>query len=154
MVRLFNVYYPKRTLVLAASEAALVLLALLLPMTVEFVDDLSAMPSFGERFLKLLLAAAIVILCAYYLDLYSPSTLTNSREVWTRAMMSLGASCIILAAVYAMVPAARLPQNVILPGIVLTSLAFVGSRRAFSKLKRSARLAERAILLGTGPLIR
>jgi sugar transferase (PEP-CTERM system associated) len=154
MVRLFNVYYPKRTLVLAASEAALVLLALLVPMTVEFMGDLPEMPSFGERFLKLLLAAAVVILCAYYLDLYSPTTLTNPREVWTRAMMSLGASCIVLAAVYALLPTTRLPQNVILPGIVLTSVAFLGSRRAFSRLNRSARLAERALLLGDGPLIK
>lgn len=153
MVRLFNVYYPKRTLVLAASEALLVLLALLVPMTVQFVGDLSEIPSFGERFLKLLLAAAVVILCAYYLDLYSPTTLTNPREVWTRAMMSLGASCIVLAALYAMLPTTRLPQNVILPGIVLTSMAFVGSRHAFSRLNRSARLAERAVLLGAGPLI-
>jgi sugar transferase (PEP-CTERM system associated) len=154
MVRLFNVHYPKRTLVLAASEVLLVLLALLVPMTVQFLGDIPEVPSFGERFLKLLLAAAIVILCAYYLDLYSPSTITNSREVWTRAMMSLGASCIVLAAVYAMLPATRLPQNVILPGIVLTSLAFVGSRRAFSRLNRSARMAESAILLGAGPLIK
>jgi FlaA1/EpsC-like NDP-sugar epimerase len=154
MVRLFNVYYPKRTLVLAAAEALLVMLALLIPMTVQFVSDLSEIPSFGDRFLKLLLAAAIVILCAYYLDLYSPSTLTNSREVWTRAIMSLGASCIVLAAVYAMLPTTRLPQSVILPGIVLTSVAFIGSRRAFSRLNRSARLAERAILLGAGPLIK
>jgi len=153
MVRLFNVYYPKRTLVLAASEALLVLLALLVPMTVQFVGDLSEMPSFGERFLKLLLAAAVVLLCAYYLDLYSPATLTNPREVWTRAMMSLGASCIVLAAVYAVLPTTRLPQNVILPGILLTSMAFVGSRHTFSRLNRSAKLAERAILLGSGPLI-
>jgi len=69
-------------------------------------------------------------------------------------MMSLGASCIVLAAVYALLPTTRLPQNVILPGIVLTSLAFVGSRRAFSRLNRSARLAERALLLGAGPLIK
>ncbi|HUI43491.1 MAG TPA: sugar transferase [Terriglobia bacterium] len=153
MVRLFNVYYPKRTLVLAASETLLVLVSLVVPMAFEAGRDMPLVLGYEAGVLRLSVAAVIFMFCVYYVDLYSATVLANPREVWTRIVASVGAACIILAVVYAAVPAVRLGQAVIFPGIVLASVGLCVSRSAFYTLNRSPRMAETALLLGRGPLL-
>jgi len=153
MVRLFNVYYPKRTLALVAVEAVLIILALLVPLTVEFGSDTPLVLGYEAGFLRIFVAAAIFMACVYYVDLYSASVLANPRETRARIFACVGAACIILAAVYAIAPTIRLGEMVILPGIVLSAMGLFASRATFYSLSRSSRLAQRAILLGQGPLM-
>ncbi|HEV3276132.1 MAG TPA: sugar transferase [Terriglobia bacterium] len=153
MVRLFNVYYPKRTLALVAVEAVLVLLALLVPMAVKYGSDTSVVLGYEAGFLRISVAAAVFMFCVYYVDLYSVNVLANPREARARIFASVGAACIVLAAVYALAPTIRLGEMVILPGILLAAAALFGSRAAFYSLSRSPRLAQRALLLGEGPLM-
>jgi sugar transferase (PEP-CTERM system associated) len=153
MVRLFNVYYPKRTLALVAAEAILILLAMLVPMVVVFGVNTPVVLSYEAGFLRIFVAAAIVMTCVYYSDLYAAGVLANPRETRARIFACVGASCIILAGLYAVAPGVRLRQSVILPGIALAGLALFASRTAFYSLSRSTRLAQRAVLLGEGPLM-
>lgn len=153
MVRLFNVYYPKRTLALVATEAVLILLALLVPMAVEFGSDTPLVLGYEAGFLRIFVAAAVFMCCVYYLDLYSATVLASQRETRARIFACVGAACIVLAAVYAVAPTIRLGEMVILPGILLAALALFASRAAFYSLSRSSRLTERAVLLGEGPLM-
>jgi sugar transferase (PEP-CTERM system associated) len=153
MVRLFNVYYPKRTLVLIATESVLILLALFVPIAVEFGSNTALVMGYEAGFLRIFVAAAIFMTCVYYVDLYSANVMANPREARARIFASVGAACIVLAGVYAVAPTVRLGEYEILPGIALAAVALFASRAAFYSLSRSSRLAQRAVLLGYGPLM-
>lgn len=153
MVRLFNIYYPKRTLVLAVSELLLVILAWLIPMAVSYGSDTPEVLVYEGGFLRLVVAVGVLWFCVYYVDLYSASVQANPVEVWTRIFVAIGSACIVLAVLYELVPTARLQESVIFPGVVLASAALCASRTAFFRLNRSPRWAERALLLGSGPLV-
>jgi FlaA1/EpsC-like NDP-sugar epimerase len=153
MVRLFNIYYPRRTLVLAASELLLVALAMLLPMIVFYGADTPEVLFYEGGLVRLGVAVGVLWFCAYYVDLYSASVQANPGEVWTRIFVAIGSACIVLAVLYEVVPVIRLQEGVIFPGVVLASAGMCLSRSAFFRLNRSPRWAERALLLGSGPLV-
>src|SRR5579859_7010707 len=153
MVRLFNVYYPRRTLVLAASELVLVTLAWLVPMVVAYGADTPEVLLYEGGLVRLVVAVGTLWFCVYYVDLYSASVQANPGEVWTRIFVAIGSACIVLAVLYELVPAARLQESVIFPGVVLASAGLCITRTAFFRLNRSPRWAERALLLGSGPLV-
>jgi sugar transferase (PEP-CTERM system associated) len=153
MVRLFNVYYPRRTLVLALSELLLVILAWLIPMAVYYGGDTPEVLVYEGGLVRIVTAVGVLWFCVYYVDLYSASVQANPGEVWTRIFVAIGSACIVLAVLYEVVPAARLQEAVIFPGVVLASVGLCVTRTAFFRLNRSPRLAERALLLGSGPLV-
>lgn len=153
MVRLFNVYYPRRTLVLVVSELLLVALAWLIPMVVFYGSDTWEVLVYEGGGVRLAVAVGVLWFCVYYVDLYSASLQANPGEVWTRIFVAIGSACIVLAVLYELVPAARLQEAVIFPGVVLASAGLCASRSAFFRFNRSPRWAERALLLGSGPLV-
>jgi sugar transferase (PEP-CTERM system associated) len=153
MVRLFNIYYPRRTLVLALSELLLVILAWLIPMTVSYGGDTVEVLLYEGGLMRVAVAVGVLWFCVYYVDLYSASVQANPAEVWTRIFVAIGSACIVLAVLYEVAPGARLQESVLFPGVVLASAGLCASRAAFFRLNRSPRWAERALLLGSGPLV-
>jgi sugar transferase (PEP-CTERM system associated) len=107
---------------------------------------------YGNGLLKIALASTVCLLCMYYYDLYDSSILTNLREVLSRLVQVLGTVCLILALLYYAYPAVGLDIRIFLGGILLVGLLLAGWRRVFSAVSRSPRLAERAVLVGEGPL--
>ncbi len=152
MTRVFNVYFPNRTLLLALSEASLIFLALITATYAGLGNRTPIILQYGNGVLKIALACAICLLCMYYYDLYDSLVLTNPREVVTRLVQVLGTVCLILAFLYYTYPAVGLDARVSLLGVVLAGLFLTGTRRLFFALSRSVRLAEHAVLLGDGPL--
>ena len=108
MVRLFNIYYPRRTLVLALSELLLVILAWLIPMAVSYRSDTAEVLLYEGGLMRVIVAVGVLWFCVYYVDLYSASVQANPAEVWTRIFVAIGSACIILAVLYEVAPAARL----------------------------------------------
>jgi sugar transferase (PEP-CTERM system associated) len=64
----------------------------------------------------------------------------------------LGVVCLITSAFYYLYPPAQLGRGIFLIGIVLVALSLGVSRKFFFVINRSQRFADRAILLGDGPL--
>ena len=152
MIRVFNVYFPHRTLLLVVSEALLVFLALLAATFAGLGDQAKIVLDDGNGFSRIALASVTCMLCMYYYDLYDSSVLTNPREVLTRLIQVLGTLCVILAFLYYTYPGVGLGISVFLIGIVLVGLSLAGCRKLFLVLNRSPRLAERALVVGEGPL--
>ncbi len=152
MVRVFNVYFPNRTLLLALSEALLIFVALLGATFAESGDKAGLVLDDQQGFWKIALPCIVCMLCMYYYDLYDSSVLTNPREVMTRLVQVLGTACVILALLYYIYPAVGLGVGIFLIGIVLVGLCLAGWRKLFFALNRSLRLAERALVVGEGPL--
>ncbi len=152
MIKVFHVHFSHRTLLLAASEALLISLALLAAIFVGFGSERSVILSYGNGLPKIALASLVCLLCMYYYDLYDPSVFANPREVLTRLVQVLGSACVILAVLYYLYPAVGIGIRVFLVGIFMVGLSLAGCRKLFFHLNRSPRLAARALLLGEGSL--
>jgi sugar transferase (PEP-CTERM system associated) len=152
VIRLFNAYFPSRTLLLALSEACVVVLAFTISCIFWMGRDADLFLNYENGFLKITLITAVFIICMYYGDLYDSLILTNRREVIIRLIQVLGAGTLVLAMLYYVYPKTRLGAKNYALGLLLVLLLVWFWREMFLWLFRSKHLLERAILLGDGPL--
>ncbi len=154
MIRLFHVYFPGRTVLLAATEAMLIVAALLLICFGGSGLETTMTPGYALDVVKVLIAAAVVMLCMYYYDLYDTSVIHSPMEVLPRLVQVLGTACLVLALLYYVYPMARLSRGPFVIWIVLIGVLLGAWRQLFSLLNRSPRLRQRVLLLGEGPVAR
>lgn len=153
MIRFLNAYFPARTLFLGISEALLVALAFVAATVARLgTSDATLMLNYEQGFVKILVVASVFIICMYYFDLYDSFILSNRREVLTRLVQVLGTVCILLALLYYAFPKLQLGRGIFLIGFVLVALFVFLWRRLFLLVNTMPRFAERALILGDGPL--
>jgi sugar transferase (PEP-CTERM system associated) len=152
MMRLFNVYFPKRTLLLVATEGTLIILSLAAAAAVLGNGPADFVLSDPRISLKIGVTSLIFIVCMYYFDLYDSFVLSNPREVTTRVIQVLGTVCLLQVLLYYVFHSIQLDQKVFLLGLVLVALFVTLWRTAFFALLRIPRLAQRAVLLGSSQL--
>jgi len=124
MIRLFNRYFPTRTLLLTLTEAALVTLGFV------FAVLLSAGTALDAKIYlvyengagRIALVVVVFLVLMYYFDLYNSSILTNRREVVTRLVGVLGTTFVALAVLYYTFPAASLGGTVLWAGIIMVAI--------------------------------
>ena len=152
MIKLFDTYIPGRTVLLLMSEAILVFAAMILAVYTRFGIDADFALNYEYGFVKVFVVSALCILALYYFDLYDPVVLSDPREVVIRVIQVLGIVSLIAAALYYVYPSVRLGRGSLVTGILFIGLSLAASREVFFILNRSARFADRAIILGEGPL--
>ena len=154
MIRLFNTYFPTRTLLLTLTEAILVtsgfVLAVLLSSGTAVDAKIYLLYESGAVRIGLVVLVFLVLM--YYFDLYNSSILTNRREVVTRLVGVLGTTFVALAVLYYTFPDASLGGSVLWAGILMVAIAVPVWRSFFFVLNRTARFAERTLIYGDGPL--
>jgi sugar transferase (PEP-CTERM system associated) len=154
MIRLFNAYFPTRTLLLTVTEALLVTLAF----TVSVVFwagtamDANIYLLYENGFGRIGLVVGIFVLLMYYFDLYDSIVLSNRREVVTRLVGVLGCAFVALSVLYYAFPEISLVGGTLWLGVAIVGVTVPAWRKLFFVLNRSARFSERAILYGDGPL--
>jgi sugar transferase (PEP-CTERM system associated) len=153
VVRLFNVYYPTRVLILLAGEGLLVCASFILAAYARFGRDATLFLNFEGGYGQIALAAGVCLICLYYFDLYDTLIISNPREVLTRLIQVLGATCLIMAPLSYVLPAARLEIGVFLIGIITSGILLAMWRKLFMAINASPSLARRAVILGTGPQV-
>lgn len=151
MVKLFNAYFPARTVLLAASEALLMALAMVASVYARFGTDSPLVLMYESGLLKIAVVAVVCLICMYYYDLYDSLLLLNSREVVTRLFQVLGTACLVLAVLYYLYPALQLSLGVFLSGLALIGILILVWRRLFHALTHVAGFAERILLVGDSP---
>ncbi len=109
------------------------------------------LPTDGLSYLVLrgLLIAAVVQLCLYYGDLYDFRVMRDRRELYVRTLRVLGASSLMLAAVYFWLPSLIIGRGVFMISAILVTLLVVGWRVLFEWLSSSMGPRERLLLVGT-----
>ncbi len=152
MVRLLHAYFPRRTVILAASEGLLIVLAVLVGAFAVYGEDLDLVLFYEGGLYKILLTSSVCMLSLYYHDLYDPSTLRSEWEELARVVQSLGAASLILGVAYYIYPWLQLGRGASLIGLTFIGIASVIVRKLFLALNRSPTFAERAIILGEDPL--
>jgi sugar transferase (PEP-CTERM system associated) len=101
--------------------------------------------------LKGLLIAGVCQLCLYYGDLYNSRVGGDRRELYVRTLRSLGATSLVLAALYFWVPALIIGRGVFVIAATLVILSVVTWRVSFQWFAKQVGPRERLLLVGTSP---
>ena len=154
MIRLFNAYFPTRTLLLTITEAILVTLGFVVAVVVwaGTTADAKIYLLYLNGLGRIFLVVAVFLVLMYYFDLYGSFVLSNRREVVTRLVGVLGTAFVALAVLYYAFPEISLEASALWLGVGIVAVAVPAWRRLFFALNRSARFSERAVLFGDGPL--
>ncbi len=153
MVRLFNVYYPVRTIVLLTGEVVLICLSFLLALAIQFhadTEQLYLALDVENGFVKILGITALALFCMYYFDLYDLQRLRTRGETYFRLLIVLGTFSFLLAGLAYWLPGFMPGRDVLLIGISIVTLALLLWRSAYSWLIQMPSLREKVYVLGAG----
>jgi sugar transferase (PEP-CTERM system associated) len=106
-------------------------------------------PSAG-RLPRMLLVIAVCQACLYYRNLYEFRVLANRSELLARVLQSLGAACMILAAVYLWEPTLIIAPGVLFVSGLFVAAAVTGWRLGFDIISTRLAPGERLLLVGVG----
>jgi sugar transferase (PEP-CTERM system associated) len=154
MIRLFNAYFPTRTLLLTVTEALIVTLGFVASVVfwAGTATDANIYLLYENGLGRIGLVVAVFVMLMYYFDLYDSIVLSNRREVVTRLVGVLGCAFVTLSLLYYAFPEIRLVGSTLWIGVGIVGVTVPAWRKLFFVLNRSARFSERAILYGDGPL--
>ena len=150
MIRIFNAYFPARTILLGASEALLICLAFLAATVVRHGGDANLVLSYEHGLPKITLTAGVLFLCMYYLDLYDTQVLTDRLQVLTRLLQVIGTGSMVLALINYAYPEVGLGRAVFVIGLLLVAVFLFFWRQMFFWLLKSSHLSEPVVILGEG----
>ncbi len=98
---------------------------------------------------KALLIAAITQLCMYFADLYDFRILAERRELFVRSVQAIGATSVVLAAIYFWFPDLIVGRGVFMVAAIAVIALLFGWRIAFEWTSRKVGPRERILLVGT-----
>jgi len=139
-----------RSTTLVVAESALIVSAVTMSAFLRLGMGGWELLAAGTFIPRALLVAYVCQLCLYYNDLYDqPRLAADVRELLVRILQALGASSIILAAVYFWFPNLIIGQGVFAGAAMLVATTVIGWRLAFAWTARLAAPRERLLLVGT-----
>lgn len=150
MIRLFNVYYPTRSIVLLLCEALIVCGCFLLATTLVVGPDSYLVLNYEYGWVKIAGLTVLTLLCSYYFDLYEPQRMSARWEIYFRLLLVLGFLSFLLSAIVYFFPAADIARYVLLLGLMFLTVALVLWRGAYSWLLGKKIFRERVYVLGAG----
>jgi len=151
MIRLFNVYYPTRTIVLLLCEALIVSGCFLLATALLLGPDTYLVLNYEYGGLKILGLTILTLLCSYYFDLYEPQRISARWEIYFRLLLVLGFLSFLLSAIIYKFPGADMPGHyVLLLGLIFLTVALVAWRSAYEWIIGREIFRERVYVLGAG----
>ena len=150
MIRVFNVHYPVRTLILVAGEALIVWNSFLLATMLRYREDSYLVLNFEYGYYKILAVTLIVLLLSHWFDLYDPVRFGTSGELYFRLLMIPGLLSLALAAAGSLYPRLMLGHSSTLVGLVIVTASLLGWRGAYSWLAQQSYLRDRVYVLGAG----
>jgi sugar transferase (PEP-CTERM system associated) len=150
MIRLFNVYYPTRTIVLLLCEALIVSGCFLLATVLLLGPDTYLVLNYENGGLKIFALTILTLLFSYYFDLYEPQRISASWEIYFRLLLVLGFLSFLLSAIIYLFPAADIAHYVLLLGLMFLTAALVAWRSAYEWIIGREMFRERVYILGAG----
>ncbi len=150
MIRLLNVYYPTRTVILILCEAMIVGGSFVLASALVLGSDTIAILGHNHGMLKIAALTVSTILCAYYFDLYEPRHISARWEIYFRLLLIIGFLAFALSAIVYIFPQAAIARFVFLLGLILVVASLIAWRSAFEWISGHAIFQERVYVLGGG----
>jgi sugar transferase (PEP-CTERM system associated) len=150
MIRLFNVYYPTRTIVLLLCEALIVGGCFLLATALLLGPDTYLVLNYEYGGLKIFGLTILTLLCSYYFDLYEPQRISARWEIYFRLLLVLGFLSFLLSAIIYLFPGVDIAHYVLLLGLIFLTAALVAWRSAYEWIIGREMFRERVYVLGAG----
>jgi sugar transferase (PEP-CTERM system associated) len=150
MIRLFNVYYPTRTIVLLLCEALIISGSFLIATLVVVGPDAYLVLNYEYGALKILALTVLTLLTSYYFDLYEPQRISARWEIYFRLLLVLGFLSFLLSAVTYVFPAADIARSVLVLGLTFLTISLVAWRSAYQWIIGRKMFLERVYILGNG----
>src|ERR1700733_5397063 len=150
MIRLFNVYYPTRAIVLLLCEALIVSGCFLLATVMLLGQDTYLVLNYEYGGLKILGLTILTLLVSYYFDLYEPQRISEHWEIYFRLLLVLGVLSFLLSAIIYFFPDANIAHYVLLLGLIFLTAALVAWRSAYEWIIGREMFRERVYVLGAG----
>ncbi|HEU4634823.1 MAG TPA: TIGR03013 family XrtA/PEP-CTERM system glycosyltransferase [Edaphobacter sp.] len=150
MIRLFNVYYPTRTIVLLMCEALIVSGSFLLATKLVLGPDTYICLNYEYGFLKIAALTVLTLLLSYYFDLYEPQTISERWEIYFRLLLVLGFLSFLLSALVYLFPRIDIARYVLLLGLMFLTFGLVLWRSICEWILGQDIFRERVYVLGGG----
>jgi sugar transferase (PEP-CTERM system associated) len=150
VIRLFNVYYPIRTLVLLGGEALLVWSSFLVAAIVRHPEDSYVMLNYEGGYVKILAATVSVLIFSHLFDLYEPTRWNARSELYFRLLLVPGLLALVLAAIAYIFPRVLMGNNSVVLGLLIVTVSLFGWRIMYAWLAQQPYLRERVYVLGMG----
>jgi sugar transferase (PEP-CTERM system associated) len=150
MIRILNVYYPARTLLLLVCEALIVCGSFLLATTYIIGQDTYFTLIYENGLLKIVGITAFTLLLSYYFDLYEPQGLLGRWEIYFRLLLVLSVLSFALAGVVYVFPDIAIGPNVLVAGISILALTLAPWRSVYESIIGLSIFRERVYVLGNG----
>jgi sugar transferase (PEP-CTERM system associated) len=151
MIRLFNVYYPTRTLVLLLCEAFLVgasftvATASILGLNNGYIELM-----YENGLAKIAAITVLTLLFSYYFDLYEPQRISARWEAYFRLLLVLSALSFVLAGLIFFFPQIDIGHNVLAGGVFLLTVLLLVWRRVDEWIVGLPVFRQRVYVLGNG----
>jgi sugar transferase (PEP-CTERM system associated) len=150
MTRLFNVYYPTRTLVRLFCEVILVGGSFLLATILFTGPDWRLVLIYENGLLKIAGITAFTLLLTYYFDLYGPRRFSEGWEIYFRLLLVLSVLSFVLAGLVYLVPEMDIGPYVYFVGALFVAVLLVLWRGAYEWIISLPMFRERVYVLGCG----
>jgi len=150
VIRLFNVYYPIRTLVLLGGEALLVWTSFLVATVWQHPEDWYTVLNYEGGYLKILAGTIAVLVFSHLFDLYEPTQWDAKGELYFRLLLVPGLLALAIAVIAYFFPHVLLGKHAVVLGLLLVTIALFAWRMAYAWLSQSPYLRERVYVLGAG----
>jgi sugar transferase (PEP-CTERM system associated) len=152
VIRLFNVYYPVRSLVLLLGEALVIGLSFVLGtmFTVESMLRLNNALFIERGYLRILGLTGVVLLLSHGFDLYDSSKIEQKLDQAFRMLFVLGLVALVLGGVIYEFPDFLPGNNSAIFGVVILAISLFCWRSAYGWLVCQPFFRERVYVLGTG----
>ena len=150
MIRIFNVYYATRTLVLLFCEALLVSSAFLAATFFYAGPDTYIALFYEYGLIKIAGVTLLTLVLSYYFDLYEPQRISARWEIYFRLLLVLSVLSFLLGGVVYFYPEMDIRPNVLVTGVSVLAVALVFWRRAYEWIFSLPMFRERVYVLGGG----
>jgi sugar transferase (PEP-CTERM system associated) len=150
MIRLFNVYYPTRTLVLLLCEALLVSGSFLLATAFLVGPDAYIVLVYENGLLKIAGITVLTLLLTYYFDLYEPRRISEDWEIYFRLLLVLSVLSFVLAGLVYCFPEFDFGPYVLSVGVAILAVLLVLWRGVYEWIIGLPMFQERVYVLGSG----
>lgn len=150
MIRLFNVYYPTRTLVLLLCEALLVGGSFLVATAYLIGPDTYIALIYENGSMKIAAITVLTLLLSYYFDLYEPQRISGHWEIYFRLLLVLSVLCFLLGGVVLVFPDIYIGPHVLTLGISVLVIVLFLWRNSYEWIISRPAFRERVYVLGNG----
>jgi len=150
VIRLFNVHYSIRSLLLPLGEGTITVTSFVIAIWIRSGAHSQAVLSQQNAFVKIASLSVVALACSYFCDLHIPERHESRGEAYCRIFTAVGALALLLAALTHAFPALLMGNSALLLGLIILTAGLMSWQKIYYWLARQPFLRERAYVLGYG----